>query len=81
MPLSLIGLVIIATLIGVEQAKALEKADIKVIANNGSVTGGINSLGELFTSQGGTNIGALLEGMSQTPAGKALMDKIVGGGK
>lgn len=70
-----------AQMVGVEQAKALEKADIKVIANNGSVTGGINSLGELFTSQGGTNIGALLEGMSQTPAGKALMDKIVGGGK
>ena len=70
-----------AQMVGVEQAKALEKADIKVIANNGSVTGGINSLGELFTSQGGTNIGALLEGMSQTPAGKALMDKIVGSDK
>lgn len=68
-----------AQMVGVEQAKALEKADIKVIANNGSVTGGISSLGELFTSQGGTNIGALLEGMSQTPAGKALMDKLVGG--
>lgn len=68
-----------AQMVGVEQARALEKADIKVIANNGSVTGGISSLGELFTSQGGTNIGALLEGMSQTPAGKALMDKLVGG--
>jgi flotillin len=68
-----------AQVVGVEQAKALEKADIKVIANNGSATSGINSLGELFTSQGGTNIGALLEGVSQTPAGKALFDKIVGG--
>lgn len=67
-----------AQMVGVEQAKALEKADIKVIANNGTVTGGISSLGELFTSQGGTNIGALLEGVSQTPAGKALMDKFVG---
>lgn len=65
-------------MVGIEQAKALEKADIKVIANNGTVTGGISSLGELFTSQGGTNIGALLEGVSQTPAGKALFDKIVG---
>lgn len=67
-----------AQTVGVEQAKALEKADIKVIANNGTATGGISSLNELFTSQGGTNIGALLEGMAQTPAGKALLDKMVG---
>lgn len=65
-----------AQAVGIEQAKALEKADIKVIANNGSVTGGISSLGELFTSQGGTNIGALLEGIVQTPAGKAIFDKV-----
>lgn len=64
--------------IGVEQAKALEKADIKVIANNGTVTGGISSLGDLLSSQGGTNIGALLEGVSQTPVGKAILDKVVG---
>jgi flotillin len=64
--------------IGVEQAKALEKADIKVIANNGTVTGGISSLGDLLSSQGGTNIGALLEGVSQTPAGKAILDKVIG---
>lgn len=64
--------------IGVEQAKVLEKADIKVIANNGTVTGGISSLGDLLSSQGGTNIGALLEGVSQTPAGKAILDKVIG---
>lgn len=64
-----------AQAVGIEQAKALEKADIKVIANNGSATDGISSLGELFTSKGGTNIGALLEGISQTSAGKDLLDK------
>lgn len=65
--------------IGVEQARSLEKADIKVIANSGSVTGGISSLGDLFTSQGGQNVGAALEGLAQTGAGKALIDKFVGG--
>lgn len=64
-----------AQAVGIEQAKALEKADIKVIANNGSATDGISSLGELFSSKGGTNIGALLEGISQTPVGKDLLDK------
>lgn len=65
-----------AEVVGKEQAKALDKADVKVIANSGSATGGINSIGELFTSQGGSNIGALLEGLVQTPAGKALFEKV-----
>jgi flotillin len=63
--------------IGVQQAKALEKADIKVIANNGSVTGGISGIGDILSSNGGTNIGALLEGLVQTPTGKAIVDKLV----
>jgi len=63
--------------IGVQQAKALEKADIKVIANNGTVTGGISRIGDILSSNGGTNIGALLEGLVQTPTGKAIVDKLV----
>lgn len=63
--------------IGVQQAKALEKADIKVIANNGTATGGISGIGDILGSQGGTNIGALLEGLVQTPTGKAIVDKLV----
>jgi flotillin len=63
--------------IGVQQAKALEKADIKVIANNGTVTGGISGIGDILSSNGGTNIGALLEGLVQTPTGKAIVDKLV----
>ncbi len=66
-----------AQAVGVEQAKALESADLKVIANNGTVTGGISSLGDILSSGGGTNIGALLEGLAQTPTGKALVDKLV----
>ena len=63
--------------IGVEQARALDKADIKVIANSGTVTGGISSLGELFTSQGGQNVGAALEGLAQSEVGKQLIDKFM----
>lgn len=63
--------------IGVEQAKALEHADIKVIANNGTVSSGLSGIGDLLSSAGGTNIGAMLEGLAQTQAGKAVLDKIV----
>ena len=63
--------------IGVEQAKSLEKADIKVIANSGSVTGGIASLGDLFTSQGGTGVASALEGLAQSEIGKGLIDKFM----
>lgn len=62
--------------IGVEQAKALDKADIKVIANNGSVTDGLSSIGDLFTSKGGTGIAAALEGLAQSGVGKQLLDKV-----
>lgn len=63
--------------VGVEQAKALEKADIKVIANNGTVSGGLSGIGDLLSAGGGTNIGAMLEGLAQTPSGKAILEKIV----
>lgn len=62
--------------IGVEQAKALDKADIKVIANNGSVTDGLSSIGDLFTSKGGTGIAAALEGLAQSEVGKQLLNKV-----
>jgi flotillin len=63
--------------IGVEQARALDKADIKVIANSGTVTGGISSLGDLFNSQGGQNVGAALEGLANSEMGKQLLDKFI----
>lgn len=63
--------------IGVEQAKALEKADIKVIANNGNASSGLSGIGDILSSGGGINVGAMLEGLAQTPAGKAILEKIV----
>lgn len=60
-------------IIGVEQAKALDKADIKIIANTGSAPDGIKSVSELFSSKGGTQIGAMLEGMMNTETGKAAL--------
>jgi flotillin len=62
--------------VGVEQAKALSNAEIKIIANTGSAQEGLKSVAELFTSQGGTKVGAMLEGLQNTDAGKAVMNKL-----
>lgn len=64
--------------IGVEQAKALDNADIRVIANTGSnVSSGLKSAMDLFSAQGGTQVGAMLEGFAQTEVGQELLEKVV----
>jgi flotillin len=67
--------------IGVEQAKALEKADIKIISNSGNPVSGVSTVRDLFSSSGGTQIGAMLEGVAQTDVGKDLLNKVVSFGK
>ncbi len=61
--------------VGIAQANAIAQADIKVIANTGSVDSGIQSLGDLFSSRGGTQLGAMIEGFKNTEAGKTVLNK------
>ena len=51
----------------------MREADLKVIANSGSVQNGVASLGDIFTPTGGTSIAGMLEALSQTDTGKALI--------
>lgn len=67
--------------IGVEQAKALVEADVKIIANAGNPSDGVASVGKLFTSSGGMNVAGALAGLAATDEGKALLDKFTGGKK
>jgi len=62
--------------VGVEQAKALQDAGIKVIANTGNVSNGVDSVMDLFSSKGGTAIGSTLEAMANTEQGQALLAKL-----
>ena len=57
--------------IGLEQAKALSAADLKIIANEGSV-------GEILSAKGGTQLAAMLEALNQSEVGKKVLDKISG---
>lgn len=63
--------------VGTEQAKALQGADIKVIANSGQTGEGVRNVMDLFTSSGGTHLGAAVEAFAQTPLGKSLIDRVV----
>lgn len=63
--------------VGTEQAKALQGADIKVIANAGQPGEGVRNVMDLFTSSGGTHLGAAVEAFAQTPLGKSLIDRVV----
>jgi flotillin len=63
--------------VGVEQAKNLENADIKIFANGNSVTDGVNKATGLLSSNTGFNLGGMLEALSNTPVGKELLDKFL----
>lgn len=62
--------------VGVAQAEALKAAQIKVIANGGTITDGVKSIGDLVSSAGGTKLGAMLEGLSNTEYGKNLLSML-----
>jgi len=65
--------------VGIAQAGALEKADVKVIAQTGAPAEGLSSVGELFTAKGGQAIGSALEGLRNTEAGAAVLHAVTGG--
>lgn len=66
-----------AQAVGTEQAKALTAADVKVITNSGSPTAGLTSVMDLFSSRGGTEVGAMLEALGQSETGQALLSKVL----
>ena len=63
-------------MVGVEQAKALEKADIKIIANTGDASTGLAKLGDVISPKGGLALGGMLEAFAQTDTGKAVVEKM-----
>ena len=62
--------------VGVEQAKALQRAEVKVISNAGSPGDGVKGVMELFSSRGGTELGSMIEGLAQTPMGQAILSAL-----
>lgn len=63
-------------MVGIEQARALERANVKIIANTGEPVAGMKSVMDLFTPKGGTSIGAMLEAVAQTDIGEKILNKV-----
>jgi len=65
--------------VGIEQAKNLGNAQIKIIANAGeSIQGGVSSVMDLFTAKGGQSLGSMLEAFAGTEQGQQLLSKLFG---
>ena len=62
--------------VGVEMAKAMQQADMKVIANGGDIQQGIGKLGDMFTPAGGTKLSGMLAALGQTAEGKRIIDAV-----
>ena len=58
--------------IGTAQAAALESAEIKVIANGGTITEGVSNVTDILSSKGGTGLAAFLEAFQQSDFGKEI---------
>lgn len=63
--------------IGVEQAKAMSQADLKVIANGGSIGEGMNDIKDIISARGGVQLGAMLEGLAQSDVGRKILGRVV----
>ena len=61
--------------IGVEQAKNLENADIKIFANGNTIQDGVSNASKLIGSNTGFNMASMLEAFGNTPVGKQIIDK------
>ena len=54
-------------------AKALQSADLKILANSGDVQSGMNKFSDILSAKGGSQINGLLESLKQTEEGKSLL--------
>ncbi|MDR0644985.1 MAG: hypothetical protein LBG05_08830 [Treponema sp.] len=59
--------------IGIEQAKNIGHADVKILANSGDIQSGIEKITDIFSSKGGSSINGLFESLKQIPEGEGLV--------
>jgi flotillin len=61
--------------VGIEQAKNIGHAEIKIIANAGDVGQGLSSAAQILTPKGGTFLAGMVEAFAQSDTGKQIIDK------
>lgn len=65
--------------VGLEMAKSMQGADLKIIANAGDPQEGIAKIGDLFTTKGGMSMTGMLSALASTPEGQAMVSRLTGG--
>ena len=63
--------------IGIEQAKNLSGAEVKIYATAGNVAEGATKAGGVFTPSNGVNLASTLEAFTNTEIGKQIADKFL----
>lgn len=62
--------------VGIAQADALKAAQIKVIANAGTVVDGVKTAMDLLSPKGGTQLGTALEAFKNTDVGEQVINAV-----
>jgi flotillin len=63
--------------IGIDQARNIGQADIKILANSGDIQSGIEKVADVFSSKGGSALNGLFESLKQTPEGESLVGSLL----
>lgn len=64
--------------VGVEMARSIGNADLKVIANGGDIGTGMTNLTGMLSSAGGASLGAMISSFGQTEEGAKLLQAVTG---
>jgi hypothetical protein len=64
--------------IGIEYAKALAMADVKILTNSGDVQSGLSGIKDIISSKGGAGLVGLIEGLKQSQTGTELVEGLLG---
>ena len=64
--------------VGIEQAKNLGKANIKINAMSNDVPSGVSKVTDIFSPNGGLNLAGALETFTQSPLGSKVVEKFLG---
>lgn len=62
--------------VGIEMAKGIQAAEIKLFVNSGDVNSGISKITDVFSTKGGSAFANMLSGLSSTPEGTNMMEGI-----
>lgn len=61
--------------VGKEKAKALVASDVKIIVTSGSADQGFDSVMDVLSAKGGSQLGSMIEGFKNTPMGQEIITK------